>query len=109
MKRKFEITDAAGGAAFSVRVVTRASNTEIAGIQDNGVIKIRLTESHEEGAANQQLIEFLAELLEVDPQKIDIVAGANVRDKLISVDGISPEYLEERMRAAAPTTSDTED
>lgn len=97
MERKFEITDAAGGAAFTVRVVTRASKTELAGIQDDGVLKVRLTESPEEGAANKQLVDFLAQILEVDASMIEIVAGENVRDKLISVENISPEYLEQTL------------
>jgi len=108
MKRKFEITDASGGAAFSVRVVTRTSRTEIAAIQDDGIIKVRLTESHEGNAANEQLINFLAQVLEVEPTKIEIVAGANVRDKLISVDGITPDYLEEKVNASIAANADEE-
>jgi uncharacterized protein (TIGR00251 family) len=96
MKRKFEITDASGGAAFSVRVVTRAARTEVVGIQDDGVLKVRLTSAPEDGA-NQELITLLAEVLEVDAGTLEIVAGEKGRDKLISVDGIAPEILEERL------------
>ena len=45
MSRRFEITDARGGAALTVRVVTQAERTEIAGVQDDGVLKIRLIAS----------------------------------------------------------------
>lgn len=96
MKRKFEITNASGGAAFTVRVVTRASSTEVAGMQDDGVLKIRLTAAPNEDA-NQQLVQFLAETLGVSPKQIEIVAGASARDKLISIDGISPDILEEKL------------
>ncbi len=95
--RKFEIKDAVSGAAFTVRVVTRASRTEIAGVQDDGILKIRLTASPAEGNVNEQLIEFLAERLGVSPQQIEIVAGLNNREKLISVEGINPSELEERL------------
>lgn len=97
MKREFKITGASGGAAFTVRVVTRASKTEVAGIQEDGILKIRLTASPNDGEANKQLIEFLAETLGVKTSQIEIVAGVNARDKLISIDQISPEILEEKL------------
>ena len=106
MKREFKITDASGGAAFTVRVVTRASKAEIAGIQDDGILKVRLSEAPEGGAANQQLIHLLSEALEVPADAIEIVAGKDVRDKLISVDGISPEYLEEKLVSIVGDGSD---
>ncbi|MBN1967112.1 MAG: DUF167 domain-containing protein [Anaerolineae bacterium] len=96
-ERKFEIKDAVSGAAFTVRVVTRASRMEIAGVQDDGVLKIRLTASPAEGNVNQQLIAFLAERLAVEPERIEIVAGQNGREKLISVEGLDPAALEERL------------
>ncbi len=95
--RKFEIKDAVGGAAFTVRVVTRAARIEIAGVQDDGALKIRLTASPSDGNVNEQLIEFLAERLQVPPEAIEIVAGLNSREKLISVDGIDPLVLEQRL------------
>lgn len=97
MTRKFEITEAHSGAAFTVKVVTRASNVEIAGVQDDGTLKIRLTENHTDGAADRQLIEFLAEKLQVNAEQIEIVAGENTREKLISVDGIKPIDVEQRL------------
>ncbi len=101
--RKFEIKDAVSGAAFTVRVVTRATNTEIAGIQDDGALKIRLTASpNEEGAVNKELIAFLAERLEVPVSSIEIVAGINTREKLISVDKINPTVVEELLAADIP-------
>lgn len=97
--RKFEIKDAVGGAAFTVRIVTRAVQREIAGLQDDGALKIRLTTSPSEGNVNDELIAFLAEVLKVPTDRIEIVAGLNSREKLISVEGINPATLEERISA----------
>lgn len=95
MPLKFEkITDAHRGAAFAVRIVTRASKVEVAGVQDDGILKIRLTEAHTDGAADKQLVQFLAEKLSVEAAKIEIVAS-NKTERLISVDGVSPEDVEE--------------
>jgi uncharacterized protein (TIGR00251 family) len=97
MPREFKITDAQHGAAFTVRVVTRANSVEIVGVQDDGSLKIRLTESPAEGRANDQLIDLLAEILEVDAGQIEIVAGEDKSNKIISVDGVTPAWIEERL------------
>lgn len=97
MAREFKITDAQHGAAFTVRVVTRADTVEVVGVQDDGSLKIRLTESPAEGRANDQLIEFLAGVLDVDPRQIDIVAGEDKPHKIISVEDVTPEWIERRL------------
>lgn len=97
MKRNLEITNAAGGAAFNVRVVTRASQTELAGVGDDGILKVRLTSASPEGAANDELVKLLAAALELDAGQIEVVAGQNKKDKIISVEGVSPEVLEEKL------------
>jgi len=97
MPREFKITDAQHGAAFTVRVVTRASKVEIVGIQDDGSLKIRLTESPSEGRANAQLIEFLSGVLDVKPAQIEIVAGGDKPNKIISVQDVTPAWIEQRL------------
>jgi uncharacterized protein (TIGR00251 family) len=99
MPRKFEITDAQHGAAFTVRAITRASKLEVVGVQDDGSLKIRLTESPAGGAANRQLIQFMAEILEVDQDQIEIVAGADKPNKIISVKDVTPAWVEEHLAA----------
>src|SRR5262245_39916366 len=96
--RKFEITDARGGAAFAVRVVTRAVATEIVGSQEDGALKIRLVSSPAgDPAANEELINFLSQKLEVPREKIEIVAGAGSREKMISVEGLSTDQVEAKL------------
>lgn len=98
MSRKFEITGATRGAAFTVRVITRAQKTEIAGVGEDGTLKIRLTAPPTDGQSNVQLIEFLASRLEVDPSQIEILAGKDSRDKMLSVSNIAPELIDERLK-----------
>ncbi|HEX2620228.1 MAG TPA: DUF167 domain-containing protein, partial [Phototrophicaceae bacterium] len=101
MSRKFEITDAKGGAAFTVRVVTRATQTELAGLQEDGILKVRLVNSPAgDPKANEELVNFLASQLGVARGKIEIVAGAEGRDKLISVEGITTFDVETRLGKA---------
>jgi uncharacterized protein YggU (UPF0235/DUF167 family) len=94
-KREFKITDAKGGAAFTVRVVSRARQLEIAGVQDDGALKIRLTSSKAGSEeANNELLDFLAEQLGVEKAKIEMIAGEDGREKLLSVEGIKPDVVE---------------
>ncbi|MBW4436268.1 MAG: DUF167 domain-containing protein [Pleurocapsa minor GSE-CHR-MK-17-07R] len=93
MTRKFEITDVRGGAALTVRVVTQSETTEIASIQD-GILRIRLiAQEAGDAAANAELIGFLAAKLEVSMDKVQIVAGEGGREKLITIEGLSVEHV----------------
>jgi uncharacterized protein (TIGR00251 family) len=73
------------GAALALRVTPRASKNEIVGILSDGTVKVHLTAPPLEGKANEALLKFLAKILDVPVSKITVVAGANRRDKLISV------------------------
>ncbi len=100
-KRNFEITNATGGAAFTVRVVTRAENTGLVSIQEDGSLKIRLVSSPAgSDEANRELVDFLADQLGVGKNSIEIVAGANARDKMIAVEGITTADVEARLVVA---------
>ncbi len=97
-ERKFEITDARGGAAMGVRVVTRATSTEVAGRLGDGTLKIRLQASPAgSDEANEELVSFLAGLLRVETDKIEIVAGASQRDKILSIEGLTTQQVETRL------------
>lgn len=73
------------GAALAIRVTPRARKDEIVEILADQTIKIRLTAPPVEGKANEALIEFLAKVLDVPRSKVEIVAGAGGRDKLVSI------------------------
>ncbi|MBN8635047.1 MAG: DUF167 domain-containing protein [Anaerolineae bacterium] len=97
--RKFEITDARSGAAITVRVVTQAEKTEFVGIQEEGdhkIVKIRLTaEAAGSDEANEEVLEALAFRLEISVNRLEVVAGANGRDKLVTIMGLSTGQVEE--------------
>ena len=80
----WSITEANGGVTFAVRVVPRASRNQIAGVE-GGALKIKLTAPPVEGQANEALLKFLGQVLGVPRSRLDVVAGATGRDKLISV------------------------
>ncbi|MEM9953831.1 MAG: DUF167 domain-containing protein [Chloroflexota bacterium] len=97
-ERKFEITDARSGAALAVRVVTRATETEIIGRTDEGALKVRLMASPAgDPAANSELIAFLASKLGIDEAQIIIVGGEEKRDKIVTIEGISAGEVNEKL------------
>ncbi|MEO0564893.1 MAG: DUF167 domain-containing protein [Chloroflexota bacterium] len=99
--RKFEITDAKSGAAFPVRVTTRATESEIVGVDDENILRVRLVASPAgDPAANKELIDLLSSFLEVEEGNIEIVAGEEGREKLISIDGVSVADIDEKLNQA---------
>lgn len=83
--RDFHLHDGKKGAALAVRVTPRASKDEIVEILSDGTVKIHLVAPPIEGKANEALIKFMAKVLGVAPSRLEVVAGASGRDKLISV------------------------
>lgn len=70
---------------MAVRVTPRASRNEVVEVTADGTVRIRITASPVEGEANEKLVAFLAEVLNVPKSRLEIVAGLSGRDKLISV------------------------
>ncbi len=93
---KFRITKAEKGAAFTVVVVPGAKRTEIVG-RYGDAIKIKVAAPPEKGKANEELLNFLAEKLEVKKEQLEIVAGASSRKKLVSVTGMEPVEVEKKL------------
>ncbi|MEN6408501.1 MAG: DUF167 domain-containing protein [Anaerolineaceae bacterium] len=85
------------GAAITVRITPRSSRNEISEIMPDGTIKIKLTAPPVDGAANESLIKFLAEVLDTAPSRIEIVAGQTGRDKLITIMGLDSATVHERI------------
>ncbi|HEX8265181.1 MAG TPA: DUF167 domain-containing protein [Pyrinomonadaceae bacterium] len=81
-----------GAIVFTVRVVPRASKSEIVGAYDS-LLKIRLAAPPVEGAANEELIKTLAKYFDVSKSAVEIVSGATAKTKQIRVTGANAEKL----------------
>ncbi len=95
--RPFHLHDGKKGAALAVRVTPRASKNEIVEILSDGTVKVHLTAPPVEGKANEALLKFLAKVLDVSQNQLEVVAGANGRDKLISVDDMDAGSLHKKI------------
>jgi uncharacterized protein (TIGR00251 family) len=76
------------GIELQVRVVPRAGRSACAGVRE-GALLIRLAAPPVEGAANDALIAFLSQQLDVPRRNIRIVAGEKSRTKRVAIAGIS--------------------
>lgn len=75
-----------------VHVVPRSKKTEVAG-RHGDAIRIRLAAPPVDGAANAELIKFLAERLGVARSAVSIVRGVTARRKTLSIEGRSSEAV----------------
>ncbi|MBX7061611.1 MAG: DUF167 domain-containing protein [Pyrinomonadaceae bacterium] len=89
-----DIRTTADGVEFSVRVVPRASKSEIIGVID-GTVKVRLKAPPVDGAANGELIKLFAGKLGVAKSDVEIVSGLTSKTKRLRVSGVTVEALNE--------------
>ena len=88
--------ETAQGITFTVRVVPRASRSEIAGEFD-GALRVRLAAPPVDGAANRELIRVLAKELKVPQKAVDIVVGSASKSKTVRVCNVT-EDVRERLK-----------
>lgn len=87
-----------GRVRFPVHVQPRASRSEIAGIHGDA-LKVRLSAPPVDGAANDALIEFLAELFAVGRRSVRILAGDTSRSKVVEIEGVTEHAVLHAARA----------
>jgi uncharacterized protein (TIGR00251 family) len=92
-----EYTEDESRLTFAVKVITRASKSEIAG-EYNRALRIRLAAPPVDGAANRELIRLLAKNLKVPQNAVEIISGAASKHKIIRVQGVSGAALEHLIR-----------
>ena len=81
-----------------VRVVPRASRSEIVGMHD-GALKVRIAAAPVDGAANAELVKLLAKSFGVAKSDIEIVAGGSSKTKRVRITGASNAAVEAVLRA----------
>ncbi len=95
--REYHFHDGKAGSALGVRVTPRARQNEVVEVLNDGTVRIRLTVSGAEGAANQALVDYLAEILGVPAGRIEVVAGLSGRDKLVAILDLDSEAVQQKI------------
>jgi uncharacterized protein (TIGR00251 family) len=85
-------------AVLKVKVVPRASRSEIVGFQDD-TLKVRLNSPPVDGAANDELVRLIAKRAGVARSNVEIVNGLTSRNKTLRVRGVTSELLNAKLRA----------
>ena len=83
-------------AKLTVNVIPNAKKSEVVGRTGNS-FKIRLAAPPLEGRANEELIEFLAEALDIPKSTIIIIKGLGSRLKTLEIPG-NIEDIKERLK-----------
>ncbi len=69
---------------FNIRVTLKASRARIIPVNKGG-FKVYLTKPAHDGQANEQLIELLAEHLDLKKYQVSIIKGLKARDKIVEI------------------------
>jgi hypothetical protein len=87
----------------AIRAAPKAGRSAIVGVQPDGAVKVAVNAPPVDGAANDELVRFLArKVLGVAPSRLEVVRGATGRDKVVAIDGLTRAEVEEKLRAALP-------
>ena len=80
------------GVLLSVKLQPRAAKNQIIGAQGNE-LKIQVTAPPVDSAANEALIEYLAEKFDCGRNRMKIVRGHKSRHKTLKLYGFAPEEI----------------
>jgi uncharacterized protein (TIGR00251 family) len=72
---------------ITVRVIPRSSKNTM--VWEQGTLKVHVTAPPVEGAANEALIAFLAQRLNLPKRDIRIIHGLSGRQKIVEIAGIT--------------------
>ena len=85
-------------ALLKLRIVPNARRNEVVG-EHGDALKLKVAAPAVEGKANEALLEYVAELLNVPRRSLALSAGEKSRDKSIFVQGLVIEEVRSRILA----------
>jgi uncharacterized protein (TIGR00251 family) len=89
-------------ARLEVKVTPRAKQNQIVGWHENRILVVKIAAPPVAGQANDELVRFLAERLEIAPSQIAIVRGHASRQKVLDIAELSEEEIYRRLRPPGP-------
>ena len=91
-----------GAVRFEVHAKPRAKKSKVVG-ERGDAIEIAIAAPPVDGAANEELVRFVAKVLAIRQRDVELVRGDTAREKLLSVTGLTAAEIESRLRAAFTT------
>jgi uncharacterized protein (TIGR00251 family) len=92
----FQVSSGSRGATFEVKVQPGAGSTAIIGTWEKA-LKMKLAKKPENGAANRECLEYLAHRLGISRRNLKIIKGEFSQRKVIRVDNLTAEEVQERL------------
>ena len=90
------------GYLLRLTVVPGAQRTQVVGLYGDR-LKIRLAAPPEKGAANRELVDFLARALGLPKSSLKLTVGAQSRSKVVAVADLSPDLRDRLCRLVPPS------
>jgi uncharacterized protein len=90
-----------GGVILPVRAQPGARRNEFRGEQE-GMLKVSVTQSPEKGKANKALVELLSKKLGLKKSQIELISGETSHQKRFMIRGLDPKELKQRIVKACP-------
>lgn len=91
--RDFQFHDGESGSALAIRVIPHAEENQIAKVLDDGTIEIRLASRSPD--LDKPLRHYLSRVLNVKTRRINVVAGKDRNQKLVSILDIEPRRVQQ--------------
>ena len=88
------VQDSPEGAVLTIHVQPKASKTEYAGLH-GGALKFRVAAPPSDGAANEALCEYLAELFDLPKTAVVLLSGHGSRHKRVLLTGVSAQRVKD--------------
>ncbi len=85
---------------LAVHVKPRAKKSRVVALADgpDGAVEISLAAPPVDGAANDELVRFLAEALDVPKRSLEILRGHASRHKLVAIATLTKDQVADRLR-----------
>ena len=90
--RQFKFHDGERGAALAVRVKLIRGSSSFSKILKDGTVVIQLQQA--EGDINARLINFISDHLKIPKKRIQVIAGDDGNNKLISIIDLTPKQVQ---------------
>ena len=97
MNQNLRLHDGKMGSAIAVQVNSEAPEDEIIDILGDGTVQVRLACAADVESTNTALLRYLSKILSVPLAKIDIVAGHNSHNKIISIIDLNSDQTHKRV------------
>ena len=89
------ISESDEGVIITIHAVPRAANDAVQGLHGDA-LKIRLHAPPVDGKANEALVSFLSQKLNIPKSNIALKSGTNQRRKIVLIAGISKQEIEKK-------------